>query len=454
MKPLDLFNETKSRVPAYKQFLDDKGFNFSGRWEEIPIIDKQNYLLQFPTIRLCRDASLKGCHLIGASSGFSKSGSVFWPKRAIDEKDYLKSVEHMLVNYYAIDKKKTLIFVCLAFGTWIGGMQLASAMRTLASSAKYDITACTPSLNLSEAAEIYSEFGESFDQFIWITNPSNINLIMYLLKQKDLKIPPGSMYFPVVGEFFAEGFRNKVEDFFGHSGDNAYTVWTGYGSADTGDIAVETAELIRLRKYIYQKPELSEKLFGTRNTPFLMNYFPDVYVEIIDGHIVVTKDQMIPLVRYNSGDRGDVLSRDYLSGIAEIPEEIIASLPDEILCIAGRADNEIIFYGTNLSLEEINDYLNNLPGEMNYGGFYEVEVLSESGFDLLRFYIHTDEETDDATRESYQRRLVSFLKTKSNEFRAKYENLSKSAGRPLIEVITKPVDPGQSEKKHKFIIKG
>ncbi|MFW5701860.1 MAG: phenylacetate--CoA ligase, partial [Bacteroidota bacterium] len=304
----------------------------------------------------------------------------------------------------------------------------------------------------AEAMDIYSEFSENYDQFIFMTNPSNINLIMHLFRERGIEPRPGATYFPVVGEFFPESFRNKVNEFFGHTGENAFTVWTGYGSADTGDVAVEIAPLIRLRNYIHARPELSDKLFDTTNTPFLMKLFPKAYVEIIDGRIVVTKDQMIPLVRYDTGDTGFIVHRDKLAA-GDIPSEIIAELPEEILCISGRVDNQIIFYGTNLSLEEINDHFNNLDQNYKYGGYYEVEQIQVGEADVFRFYVHIAADPTDQLQEKYQRELISFLSTRSNEFRAKYENLSKSIGRPLIEVSLEKVDPTESKKKHKYIIK-
>ena len=57
-----------------------------------------------------------------------------------DEADYLDGMDAMFVGNYAIDRKPTLLLVCLALGTWIAGIQLASALRMLAASGRRPLT--------------------------------------------------------------------------------------------------------------------------------------------------------------------------------------------------------------------------------------------------------------------------------------------------------------------------
>ena len=70
------------QVGAYK---DKVGKAFPDNFEDLPVISKQDYLLSYPMEQLCRPGDMDRIHLIGASSGFSKSGAVFWPKRPCDE---------------------------------------------------------------------------------------------------------------------------------------------------------------------------------------------------------------------------------------------------------------------------------------------------------------------------------------------------------------------------------
>ena len=301
-----LLADAWTRVPAYRAFLNSRGAGPDTPWAEVPLTTKKNYLLVNEVADLCWDGTLAGCHLIGASSGFSRAGSVFWPKRPKDEQSYVEGIETMLVEHYAIDQRRSLVFVCLAFGTWFGGMQLATALRTLAATGRHPLTVTLPGLNLGEAVEIYRRFAGAYEQVLWITNPSNVTLISALLSRAGIQPPPGSVSFPVVGEYFSEAFRERVAERFGHHRDAPFCLWTGYGSADAGPIGVETTATISVRKHIYRRPAVSQALFGTTDTPMLLLPAPGALIECVNGRIVVSKDLAIPLIRYDTGNVGGI----------------------------------------------------------------------------------------------------------------------------------------------------
>jgi phenylacetate-CoA ligase len=449
--PLDL-NEfarrVRDRVPAYRDFLATRNTPPEADFKSLPLLTKQNYLLGFPTEALCWDGSLAACHLIGASSGFSKSGTIFWPKRPEDELHYLDGIEGMLVDNYAIDRKRTLILVCLAFGTWIGGMQLASACRILAAQGKHPITVSTPSLNIGEAIEIYARFGHAFEQVLWLTNPSNVQLVSALLTRRELTPPPAQMSFGVVGEYYSEAFREWVAERFGHPVDDPYCIWTGYGSADTGGIGVETRASIAVRKHLHHHPEICRALFQTDAAPMLLAPSPDAHVESIEGNIVCTKDQLIPLVRYDTGDAGGLIDRATLTE-AGLPPELVGRAPETMVYVHGRASDTIIFYGTNLRLSDINDYL---LGQEEYGGFYELAEDKREGITRFVFTLYVTGRRDEPRRQQYQRGLVAFLERESREFAAKYDALSTSVGEPLVDVRLEDAAQAKGRIKHRYLV--
>jgi len=449
MNTQNLYDEMINSVPAYASFLKGSNVISKAVFEELPLMNKQNYLLKFPTKMLCRGGTIDGCHLIGASSGFSKSGSVFWPKRPIDERDYVKSIETMFIDYYGIDRKKTLIFVCLAFGTWIGGMQIASAVRTLASSGIHPITVATPGLNIKESIDIYESFSEEFDQFMWITNPSNVNIISYLLDKRKLDYKNGNIYFPVVGEYFSENMREKIAADFGHEKSSEFCLWTGYGSADTGDLGAETTTTIRLRKFFNENPQLCEEIFKLKSPPMLLEMTSKSFIEIIDGRIVVTKDQMIPLMRYDTGDSGGIIEKKDIKNFLQ--DSLYKELPDRILFVNGRASDAIIFYGTNLMVNSINDFLLKLEEDMAYGGYFEIEEINSDSFASYKIVISIKGKPEELLRKKYQNMVIEFLKKQSREFSLKYSALSNSIGDDLIKVELKEIETDDVKLKHKFI---
>ena len=447
MDKFSLFEDVKRRVPAYKKFLTQNKATDVKNWEDIPIMTKENYLLKYETPETVREGEIGNCFLIGASSGFSKKGTVFWLKEAVNEDVYLKAVEESLKKLYNIDKKRTLIVVSLAFGTWIGGMQLACSMRQLAAKTDYPLTACFPGLDLEEGAQIVKEYKNLYDQVLWITNVSNIPIIYSLLKD-DKELLNGYVYFPVVGEYFTENYRESFAKKFGHKENKEMALWTGYGSADTGDLGIESKETIRLRKFFLKNPMLCKEVFNSLDVPMILERSSDAYIEIIDGSIVVTKDQLIPLIRYNTKDAGGVLEKKELKG--KIPEDLFNKLPETMLYVFGRVSDSIVFYGTNLKIPGINNFLNSLDQSFKYSGLFEIEEKEIDGIATFNFTIYTFD-GDKSKGKNYKEKIIEFLKSYSREFNAKYDNLVKSSKRELINVKIKSIGEKSSVKKHKFI---
>ncbi|NOX15566.1 MAG: phenylacetate--CoA ligase, partial [Epsilonproteobacteria bacterium] len=263
---LNLFEKTRKKLRAYQDFLKENSIKEIKNWEDIPICNKQNYLLKYPIEDLAKD-DISKAFLIGTSSGFSKSGSVFWLKESVDEEAYLRAVKKLLIDNYAIDKKKTLIIVSLAFGTWIGGIQLAATLRNLAASME-SVSIATPSLDIKEACEISKKFGKFYETILWVVNPSSINIIYSLLKDEK-SLLNGKIVFPVVGEYFSENFREDIALKFGHKKDYPFALRTGYGSADAGDLGIESKATIILRKFLNQNRDLCMELFSQNEAPMM-----------------------------------------------------------------------------------------------------------------------------------------------------------------------------------------
>ncbi len=440
----DLLKKTRQNVKAYRNFLINNGVTDIKNWQDIPICDKQNYLLKYPIEDLASD-DISKAFLIGTSSGFSKSGSVFWLKEAVDEKAYLKAVRELLIDNYAIDKKKTLIIVSLAFGTWIGGVQLASTFRNLASIMD-NVTVATPSLDIKEACEITKRFGKFYDTILWVVNPSSINIIYYLLENEKTLLDK-KIVFPVVGEYFSENFRESIAVKFGYDKSYPFAIRTGYGSADAGDLGIESKETIILRKFLNQNRDLCKKLFSQDEAPMMFVKNSKTLFEFIDGEVIVTKEQFIPLIRYNTKDCGGILEKKRVKKF--IDKKLYKKLPDEILYIFGRVSDSIIFYGTNLNISKIGDFLSSLKN-MEYAGLFEVSEKKEGDISFFEFKIYTQNFKKNLEKD-YLRELIIFLKSSSKEFATKYEKLCGATGNDLIRVELKPIKELKIDKKHRYI---
>jgi phenylacetate-CoA ligase len=437
-----LLQDVLGRVPAYRQFLDKAGASPGGPWTSLPLTNKADYLLAYPFEDLVWDRDLSGCHFIGCSSGFSKTGSIFWPKRPEDERNYLEGLRQTLADHYAIDQKRTLVLVCLAFGTWIAGIQMAASMRAMAiDRGELPITVCTPGLNLSEAVQICARFQGQFEQFLWITNPSNIPLIATLLQRHELPVGGGRHQFAVLGEYYSQDFRDWVARRFEQQ--NPYGIWTGYGSADTGGIGVETAATIALRAWYAAHPEQCQDRFGTASVPMILAQSSDILVEVVDGELIVSKDQLVPLIRYNTRDAGGQLNK------SDCPE--IDGLPELMVYVYGRASDAVIFYGTNLMMSDLADFFLGLEADYRYGGLFEVRKKEREGVSIFMFSLYAFA-PDEQLRERLEAALMRFLTGRSLEFAAKFEPLSRSFGEKLIQLDLKDAAELQGRIKHRYLL--
>jgi len=440
----DFFNKVRKNVTAYQKFLEENSTKNIIEWSDIPLCDKNNYLLKYPIEDLTQE-DISNAFLIGTSSGFSKNGSVFWLKEAVDENAYLEILKQIFIKEYGIDRQKTLFIVSLAFGTWIAGMQIATTLRSMASEMDH-VTLATPGLDLKEATNIVEKFGTFYDQILWICNPSSINIIYALLKNND-SLLQGKILFPVVGEYFSEDFREAISLKFGHDKEYIYSIKTGYGSADTGDLGIESEETVKLRKFFNNHPQLLQKFFKTGEAPMMFVKNKKALIESIDGELIVTKEQFIPLIRYNTKDRGGILKKSDIKGL--IDTALYTTLPDEILYVFGRVSDSIIFYGTNLNIHEIDKFLSSLK-EMYYGGLFDIKEIQKDNIPLFEFTIYT-EKIGDKLALQYQNALITFIKKSSNEFNAKYDKLSKAVGKELLTVNLKLINELQIDKKHRYI---
>lgn len=447
-----LIHDVYDNVAAYREFIkemtgsDSLPVNLNVDKVDLaslPLCDKQNYLLRHDVRALSREGDLNRIHLIGASSGFSSSGAVHWPKCPEDERGYMESIETMFIHYYNIDTRRTLVIECLALGLWIGGMQLAAALRHIAIYGGHPFTICTPGLDLRSAVDIMKEYDGIFDQVLILTNPSNIPLITALMEDTGLRINGGNIYFPVVGEYYTEQFREQTAKRFGHSTDDPFVVWTGYGSADTGLIGTETTATIALRKFFFHHPELSLQFFGTESTPMLLQLSDECRIEIVDGQIVCTKNQFFPLIRYNTKDSGILLSKCDLHDI--IPDSLYATLPDEILCVMGRVDNQIVFYGTNLNVNDIAEHLLTLPSDYGYGGLYTVQERIVGGVQTYHFVFYVKDIDKCASAVRFLDAVVDYARGNNAEFNYKYGNLTQSATVPLLSAEIADIDRQESD---------
>lgn len=312
-RSLALFHNAAERVPAYKDFLRKNGIPRHSKvktWDDfqtVPVVDKNNYLRQYPLEKLCWDGTLKKPLVFTATSG--STGEPFYFPR--DERmDWQSSIMHeMFLQSSELNKKKsTLVIVCFGMGVWIGGLITYEAFRMI-SQRGYPLTIITPGANKKEIFEIVKNIGKKFDQLVLCGYPPFIKDVVDDGSEHGIAWKDFDVRIVFAAEPFSEQFRRHILKETGIR--NRYTgTMNIYGTADLGTMAQETPVSVLMREIALQKREIFREVFNDiQQTPTLAQFNPlFVNFESVDGVIVCTSDNALPLIRYAIGDRGGVLS--------------------------------------------------------------------------------------------------------------------------------------------------
>jgi len=120
------FHTAAKRVPAYKQFLKKQKINphrikTITDFEQVPFIDKKNYIDVYPLSERIINGAFKNSLVINASSGTTGT-PYFWPYGKDNFQDGAAIHEVILRDMFAIKKYTTLLIITFGMGTWVAGI--------------------------------------------------------------------------------------------------------------------------------------------------------------------------------------------------------------------------------------------------------------------------------------------------------------------------------------------
>jgi phenylacetate-CoA ligase len=361
---IGLFRSVAASVPAYGEFLRERGIDAEAiatfaDFLSLPLTTKENYLHRYPLADLCRHGQLESCDFIAVSSGTTGNPS-FWPRFISDEFSIALRFEQVFRDSFQAHKYRTLAVVCFPMGTWVGGMFTASCCRHLAAKG-YPITVITPGNQKTEILRVVQELGASFEQVVLLGYPPFIKEVI------DTGIVQGVQWFRYAlklvfaGEVFSEEWRDLLGERSGAT--NAYFDSASlYGTADAGVLGVETPLSICIRRFLSKNLGISRTLFGEMRLPTLVQYDPcSRFFEVIEGTLLFSGDNGIPLIRYHIADTGGIISYiemiDFLQNYGFNPRQelgenyLIRPLP--FVYVFGRSRFVLSYFGANIYPENI-----------------------------------------------------------------------------------------------------
>jgi phenylacetate-CoA ligase len=353
-------NRARQSVPAYRELLRSTGVGDEASFTDLPITDKAGYLLG------ARQESLgSGDHSADIFTVFRSSGSsghpFYWPQLKEDYRWASRQLRSFLERSFLIHECSTCAVVAMGLGAWVGGDYYSWALKNVALEVGYPFTTMAPGDCHEEVIACLLDQADRYEQLLIVICPSMIGYLMLLAQSLDRPLPMHKLRFLAMGEGFPESLRMQLGEQSGRQPVEPF-MFSIYGSADTGALGAESTASVAVRQLLVANPELALSLeLGPCLPQFFHFASTDIYLEIVDDELCVTRWQGIPLIRYNLHDQARLIAweplRQTLLGSCQADAchpalrrtlEEAEILPD-LIAIWGRADSTLILGGTNIT---------------------------------------------------------------------------------------------------------
>ncbi|MBF0532570.1 MAG: hypothetical protein HQL23_05665 [Candidatus Omnitrophica bacterium] len=366
------FRRAATKVPAYKKILQDHHVDYRAITDieqfkkTVPLIDKNSLFPKFEIEDLCVGGRLEDMKSAMSSSGFSGVFS-FGINTPRNYRDTARSIDTALEYTFGIDRKKTFLVNCVPMG-----VKVTSSLRLTETSVRADM-----------ALALIKKFSPKFDQTIIVSDPHFIKKIVEDGIQEGIDWKKINVSLIFGEDWFSDSFRCYMAHLIGMDVNNPQGRFVGatMGIAELDlNLFHESVHSARIRHLAQQDAAVRKLLFGgdEKISPILFHYYPHrIFLESIgptekDKELVFTMlspHMLVPLIRYNSKDRGSVIGYNKLkkilinTGHADLVPEL--KLP--LVWVAGRNDR---------FLEVRNNRI--YPEEIKQGLYEDFQVASET----------------------------------------------------------------------------
>lgn len=452
--------EQLGEVPSLESFDDFK---------KLPLTDKNNYINyeRFSVADLCLGGDPSRAYTIEKSSGHS-GNAYYWLRTPAEDAMFPKYLEFAFAQFYGIEKKRTLVLITLALGTWTSGEKMAQALRQVASTGKYPLTVMAPGMRAEEVLEIARDLSPMYDQTIVVGYPPSVKAIIDEGLRRGIDWSALNVRLGLGGEGYSEQWRNRMAERIGVDPDrDLLAISGGYGAADIGmTVGREYPLTVLIRRLCMKDEALASRLFFSGDAPegslpsFLQFNPATVFAEEVDGELTFTALSGIPVVRYNIHDRGGVLAfDDVMRAVQECGHDVYAMLEERgysrrevwnlpFFHCFGRTDGTVCVCGANVYPEHVEAALS-MANDFDIVGF-RLDIETDPETDEERLVVRLEhQEFDgqfDVMASHYRDALVDGLLAVNNDFRHQYE---KAPGlvTPRIEVHPRSGGPFASERE-------
>ncbi len=406
-------------------------------WDDLPILTKDSFYAANPWREIVPKESYHDIYSILRSSGTTSADGTgrgfFWPQLRSHDIALGQELQARLIETFQLASRKTLVIIGLSLGSWAGGEQFSFIFKSLALQHGLPMVVFSPGNQHAEILELIDAIHQEVDQIIIALCPSAIFYLEKLADQTGRTLPLAKIAFLVTGEPFPEELRIDWAQRTGRRGQQP-TILSVYGSADTGILGAESAPLIQVRQFLHARPDVAQHLgFPAASIPNLYHMQRNgAFYEVVNGELVITRWQGIPLARYNLKDRVRLYSWPILCRELALADSanarVWSQLADQPLCdlisVVGRAHGCLFLCGSNI-FESMLDAVFRRSGlrELSTGTFCVWTEL-DAGRQVLCWQVELKEgsiEPDEAVVRQLHDQLVQLLGAEQPEFAEDHE---------------------------------
>ncbi|WP_449277837.1 CoF synthetase [Leucobacter sp. GX24907] len=355
------FEQTARRVPAYREFLAERGFprrldvsnGVQAAIRTIPEMDKDSYIRRWSIPERCQGGRIPRRGVIVDESSGSSGTPTSWIRGPRERQATRQILQLGYTNTAKSMQHPPFVINAFSLGAWATGMNVTTSLTDVSM-----IKSIGP--DKTKIIQTISEFGPNHTYVILSYPP-------FLKALFDDDRLDWSKY-DIVAAFGGEGISESMRD---HILKTAHSAYGSYGASDLEiNLALETDFTVELRRAIAANPTLAERIskradYGVLPMIFQFNPFNYLIETNERGELLVTiarSENLNPRIRYNIHDRGHVLRMTDLEpvlrefGLSKILRAKQLDLP--LLFHYGRSDLSVDFNGAVVGPDSLRDVIN------------------------------------------------------------------------------------------------
>jgi len=317
-----------------------------------PIIDKETIFPKFKIEELCLDGNLDRMKSVMTSSGFSGVYS-YGVMAKKNERQTTLSIDTALDYTFDISNKKTFFINCLPMG-----VRIHTSLPIAETSVRSDM-----------ALAIIKKISPKFDQVLIASDPHFLKELVEEGNKEKINWKKLNISLISGGDWFSESFRFYLANLIELDLENPQgrLIGTTFGIAELDlNLFHESWHTILIRRKSQEDKNLREAVFGkeTKISPILCHYYPHrIFLEALPVKAkekelvfsILSPNNIMPLIRYNSKDQGQTIFYNQLKEIL-IKQGYGILVPDlklPLVAVAGRKDKFLEVAGKRIYPEEI-----------------------------------------------------------------------------------------------------